>query len=149
MRQRLRQRGRLVAVAAVGLALAAAASGVAVAVLRDERACTLIGADDGISVRLEDRVPGLSRAVTCSGGRCTEVRRNDEYAPRSGYVPLPDSLARPGEADLVLVLDRRERRTKTVTTRATLRRFEPNGPGCGTYWRAAAAYRNGALVQVD
>lgn len=136
-------------------AVIAVATGVAVVVslIGGEQVCTMIGGTNGVSARVVDRVPGLERAVLCVEAECEDL---DEPRPMPIDGPFPETVVLspsevgPGtEVDVVLVLDRRRGARKIRSTRVTLRRSEPNGPECGTWWNASVRFVDDRLVEAQ
>ena len=134
-------RRRRVIAACLALILAGGAAAVVLA-SQEERYCTMMAGFEGVSVAVSDEVPGLTRAVACVRRQCRELRGEP---PRRLIALRADG---PDEVDVVLTLDRGAAATRVMTTRVRLRRDEPNGPGCGTWWNAAAMFHEGRFEQV-
>jgi hypothetical protein len=126
-------RSRLRATRAVvgGIAVLAAGAGAAFALTRDEKACTLIGSSNEVTVRLiaADRRE-LKRATVCVDGRCTRWLRG------TSDVFVPVKATGPRVVPVLLVLERAGEPADVRAMNTRLERFEPNGSGCGTWWRA-------------
>jgi hypothetical protein len=113
------------------IALVAAGAGVAFAVASDEKLCTLVGGMTGVTVQLPDGDPrDAGRTTVCVEGHCRRVTRQVAGA----LFPLEASG--PRVVSVVFVLERMGEAADVRVMSARLKRFEPNGPGCGTWWTA-------------
>jgi len=94
-------------------------------------ACTEIGCASGVHVRY-DRLPaGARSARICVDGRCGAAQRLYEGGGFL-YARIPKAKHRSGaEVGVrIVVLDRKARVISRARTRATVKSFRPNGPGC-------------------
>ena len=123
------------------IAVLAAGAGAALALTRDEPLCTLIGGSDGVWVHLTaaDR-RDLKRATVCVDGRCTTARGAPD-------VWMWMNASGPRLVPVVLVLERAGKPADVRVMRTRLKRFEPNGPGCGTWWRTAVSSEDASSVR--
>ena len=113
----------------VVIVVVAAASGTAFALTRQGKACTLIGSINGVTVRLSAAdLRKLKRAAVCVGDRCTRSK----HPARRVFFPVKASG--PKLVPVFLMLEREGEPADMRAVRVRLRRFEPNGPGCGTWW---------------
>jgi hypothetical protein len=99
-------------------------------------ACTLIGADSGIFVRSDEGAG--HRLTVCLEDRCDTGSGNLIDTGLRGAGPVRIRvIVRGQDGEVLSRFDRRERLSK----------FEPNGPGCGTWWRAMYRVTVGGAVE--
>jgi hypothetical protein len=122
------QQGRKWLVALACVALAAAGAGIAFAVSRDGRVCTTIGGTDGVTVELAGEHRRADRVTVCAAGRCNRLDR------RATAVELGVPADGPKSVSVLLVVERDSEPADVRSAVVRLERFEPNGPGCGTWW---------------
>jgi hypothetical protein len=144
----------------------------------ENRICTLVAGVSGLSVHLElpglaeahDRVVnrqvalhhhptsirravnadlrtrfGIRRVIVCAAGRCASHPVGDV----GGFgVRPPIRATGPDRLRVSVAVDRPGAPWQVAHTTVRLQRDEPNGPGCGTWWRAAVVMRDGKLVTI-
>ena len=118
---------RWIAVGCVGALLIG--GGVAIAALGDDDApCPSGGERSGLMVQMAPADRRADRVTVCADGQCTAIRR------RATALFVPIDADGPERVGVVAVLERDGAPVEVRSTVVTLRKHEPNGPGCGTWW---------------
>jgi hypothetical protein len=112
---------------------------------RTDRACTMIAVESGVGLQVSDPEPGVDYRL-CAGSACdTESTKSQPYSSVGVTldVPLPDSV---GTARMPVRFTTTRGATVVVDDRTTvtLKKYEPNGPHCGTAYQAGVEYRPGS-----
>ena len=100
-----------------------------------ETNCTSIGSTDSVGIRLDPGAPttGLSTIRACIAAQCAEQQ---VAAPFDQTWLDLDAVKQRPVSITVQGTGASGRTLFSGTVTVTPQRFEPNGPGCGTWWHA-------------
>jgi hypothetical protein len=66
-----------------------------------------------------------------------------------GSMIVPITERGRGHLEVNAIIDRRGRPLQLASGTIEVRRFEPNGPGCGTWWQGAGRVENSRIIDLS
>lgn len=114
----------------------------------DSKACTLIGSNNGLTVAVAGvQKPGTEATITaviCIADGCIE---HPDLPAEGPWNFIEDRLSESPLELTVNILDQSSNLVAGGTGTIAPNRYEPNGPGCGTWYNANVVIGNGTLTQ--
>jgi hypothetical protein len=93
---------------------------------------------------------GIRRVAVCPAGRCRDVPLRTFVDGFGGtQVPLRGDDAGPDPVAISVIIDRVGQPLQLASGTVHPHRFEPNGPGCGTWWEGAGRVEGAAVRDVS
>jgi hypothetical protein len=92
------------------------------------------------------RAHGIRHVVLCANARCREAALVEFL---SNGALLDDTAHGPDLVRVTVVVERRDQPLQEAASTVRLERFEPNGPGCGTWWTAGMRLRGERLIVIQ